>query len=124
MPTVPGAEEKGPEKLPQRERKKAKHRQGTRTDKHGGNLPQSLKGKTRDKVARTAGVSGNWQAERLEKSNNARLREKRFNESIAASIAVFLEENAVKSVFLSLGTQRKQAASKLPNRGPDFWKQQ
>lgn len=45
------------EKLESLERPKAKARQGTRTDKHPGKLPESSKGDTRDRVAPHVGMS-------------------------------------------------------------------
>src|ERR1035437_3701425 len=40
------------------ERAEAKTRQGTRTDRHPGKLPASVKGDSRDKLAAVVGVSG------------------------------------------------------------------
>ena len=40
------------------ERQRARQRQGTRTDKHSGKLPEGSKGDTRDKVAVSLGISG------------------------------------------------------------------
>ena len=37
------------------EKAAAKERQGTRTDKHSGNLPESSKGQSRDKIAKATG---------------------------------------------------------------------
>lgn len=45
------------EKLEKLERPKAKERQGTRTDKHPGKLPEGSRGDTRDRVAPAVGMS-------------------------------------------------------------------
>ena len=60
---------------------------------------------------KTAGIAGNWQFEQLEKGRKSATRIKRINELIASSLASFLEENAIRSVFITVGTARNHAAN-------------
>jgi ParB-like chromosome segregation protein Spo0J len=97
--------------LEDEERRQARERQGTRTDKHPGKLPESSKGRVNDMIAKAAGV-GRRTLEKAEAVVAAAEREPEF----AALVEKMDRTRRVNGVYRKLVVAEKAAA--IRNEAP------